>query len=500
MDCTPEGAAMTLAPPLSCPLSRLLIDGRSDDHLVSLRRGQSIGFDHFRTDVSEATVRFRDCRRAALVCQDSYNFIVGFYGLLHAGAKLVLPPNSQAGTLSALHDEFDLLVNDATVEDKKSEATALHPIDSEQSSLIFLTSGSTGEPKKIVKNLAVLEREVIALENLWGKNSGTGIVFATVSHQHIYGLTFKLLWPLMAGRAFCAEMHILWEDLFTHLTPDALIISSPAHLERLDGIIPLSEKDQPKRILSAGAPLSFSASQQAAKLLGCKPTEMFGRTETGAFATRTQTTGTEPWQLFPGMDMRCDATGQLVLRTPFIGEAWIETADRIEPVANGFHFLGRADRIAKIEGKRIALNQVEQSLKELSLVKEAAVTVLTGNPDRLVAVIAPSIEGNAILSEIGSFRFGRLLRSQLSGTQEAAGTPRLWRFVDELPTQAMGKCRNADRRSVYFGNCFSYCDYVPRHSPTPLKPSCYRCWYSDGTFRQPPYLWRTACRSLALWH
>ena len=438
MDCTTEGAAMTLV-----PLSRLLIDGRSDDHPVALRQGQLIRFGHFRSDVAAAADRFKECRHAALVCKDSYNFIVGFYGLLHAGAKVVMPPNSQAGTLSALQAEFDLLVDDDAIEDKKGKTAPLLPIDPLQSSLVFLTSGSTGEPKRIAKNLAMLEREVTTLNSLWGKDSGTGTIFATASHQHIYGLTFKLLWPLMSGRVFSSKIHVLWEDLFTDLTPDAMIISSPAHLERLDGIAPLMQQ-HPKRILSAGATLSLPANQQTEKILGCKPTEIFGSTETGAFATRTQTTGTEPWQLFPGMEMRCDEDHRLVLRSPFVGDAWLETSDLIEPISNGFHFLGREDRIVKIEGKRIALSQVEQALRHLPFVKDTAAAVLAGNPDRLVAAVVPSTEGAAALSKMGSFRFGRLLRSQLVGTQEAAGTPRRWRFVTSLPIRAMGKCRDAD--------------------------------------------------------
>ncbi|MGB9154100.1 MAG: AMP-binding protein [Alphaproteobacteria bacterium] len=433
------------------PLSSLLIEGRPDNHPVALRRGELILFSQFRADVEDAAARFKDYRRVALVCHDSYNFIVGFYGLLHAGATIVLPPNGQSGTLQALKDEFNCLVDDAVVEDGQGKTAILTPIDPMRPCLVFLTSGSTGTPKKIIKNLAMPEREIMTLDALWGQTSGAGPVFATVSHQHIYGLTFKLLWPLMAGRIFTTEMHALWESLFSTLTPDAVIVSSPAHLDRLGGVVPISLQQSPKRIFSAGAPLSLRASQQTEQVFGCRPTEIFGSTETGAFATRSQINGDEPWRLLPGMEMRCDANSRLVIRSPFIGEDWLETADLIEPVADGFISLGRADRIAKIEGKRVALAQVEQSLEQLSLVRTAAVIVLQGNPDCLVAAIVPSEEGQARLSELGNFRFGRLLRSHLATTQEAAGIPRLWRFMNELPMQGMGKRRDADIRTLFRG-------------------------------------------------
>jgi len=426
------------------PLSRLLIEGRSDDHPVALRDGTLINFARFRADVMDATVRFRDCRRAALVSQDSYHFTVGFYGLLHAGADIVLLPNNKPGSLQTSAEEFDLLIDDALIEKGQGQTVELKPINGERFALDFLTSGSTGAPKKVSKNLAMLEREIATLDTLWGKNSGYGPVFDTVSHQHVYGLTFKLLWPLMAGRPFSATTHTLWESLFAELPPDAVVVSSPAHLERMGGIVPIPKAQSPRRIFSAGAPLSLAASQQAETVFGCRPTEIFGSTETGAFATRTQTKGDEPWNLLPNMAIRCDDNGCLVLHSPFVGHDWLTTADLIEPLTDGFRFLGRADRIAKIEGKRIALTAVEQSLTQLPFVKEAAVALLQGEPMRLVAAVVPSEKGQAALNDMGKFRFGRLLRSNLCATLEAAGIPRQWRFVGELPAKALGKRCDAD--------------------------------------------------------
>ena len=92
--CKTDGASMKLI-----PLSRLLVNGRADDHPVAVQRGQQICFGQFRADVMAATSRFDGCRSVALVCQDSYNFIVGFFGLLHAGATIVIPPNGQFGSL-----------------------------------------------------------------------------------------------------------------------------------------------------------------------------------------------------------------------------------------------------------------------------------------------------------------------------------------------------------------------------------------------------------------
>jgi acyl-coenzyme A synthetase/AMP-(fatty) acid ligase len=433
------------------PLSRLLIEGHSDTHTFAFRNGRPIPFDRFRADVAHAAAKFKMCGRATLVCQDTYNFAVGFYGLLHAGANIILPSSIQPGPLQVLKEESDLVVDDSVIESGHHEALELAPIDPARLSLLFYTSGSTGEPKAISKNVEMLEHEAAMLDSLWGEKSKQGPVFSTVSHKHVYGMTFKLIWPLMARRPFVAETHTLWELLLAELAPDAVIVSSPAHLERLDGIEPLPPRRRPERIFSAGAPLSWDASLQTEAIFGCRPTEIFGSTETGAFATRRRIRDDEPWHLLPGVSMRPEHDGRLTLRSPSIGPDWFTTADLVEPLADGFRSLGRADRMAKIECRSISLAEVEQVLTRISFVKFAAAVMLHGKPNRLAAVIVPSEEGRLMLDKIGNFRFGRLLRKNLASVQEPAGIPRLWRFVNELPTQALGKRRDADICAL-FGN------------------------------------------------
>ncbi len=426
-------------------LSNLLTQTRTDNPVVSFRNGTAIDFTQFHNDVTNAAARFAAHQRAALVCADSYLFAVGLFGLLHAGAQIILPPNGQTGTIQSLQNEFDVLVDDAVVADYGTQQTKITDLNPHTPQLIFLTSGTTGTPKKITKTLHNLEQEIAVLNDLWGQNTGT--VFATVSHQHIYGLTFKILWPLMAARPFTADMHYVWEMLLAALTPDAVIISSPAHLDRLDGITPLAPIHRPKHIFSAGSPLPLRASQMSEKIFGITPQEIFGSTETGAIATRNQKTGAEPWQLLPGVQMTCDDQGALKILSVFAGDTWIETSDIVEPVKGGFHFRGRGDRIAKIEGKRIALASVEQSLEHIPFIKNAAAVMLP--TDTLAAALTLNDQGHIQLAEMGAFRFGRLLRAYLAETQEPAGIPRQWRFVDALPTRNLGKHNEDELRNLF---------------------------------------------------
>ena len=80
-----------------------------------------------------------------------------------------------------------------------------------------------------------LMREVDVLHSLFPWPANT-TVFATVSHQHLFGLCYKILLPMQQGAAFVSEQCQYPEDLtlaYQSLQPTAsVLISSPAFLSR----------------------------------------------------------------------------------------------------------------------------------------------------------------------------------------------------------------------------------------------------------------------------
>ncbi|MBI3503628.1 MAG: acyl--CoA ligase [Proteobacteria bacterium] len=428
-------------------LSRLLALGRPAAHPVAFRNGAIADFATFRNDVAVAAGHLQGCRRAALICDDSYAFAVGMFGLLHAGARVVLPSNGHPGTLAALAGSFERVVGDAIL--APGTPAELRPLDPDGARFDFYTSGSTGTPKHVEKDLRRVEAELAALDGLLGTLPDAGPAMATVPHHHVYGLTFKVLLPLATGRPFRAEMQEFWESVLPALTATTMLVTSPAHLARLDGLPAVAAGARPAIVLSAGAPLSLAAARDCERLLGSLPFEIFGTTETGAIATRRQSAEDAPWRPMPGVEIRLDANACLQVRSGHVGPQWVATSDRVELHAGGFRFLERADRVVKIEGKRVSLAEVEQALLALPAVAAAAATLLPGSPERLAAAIVPSRQGAAQLQTVGAFRFGRQLRTALAESQEPACLPKHWRFVEALPLQAMGKRRDADVRALF---------------------------------------------------
>lgn len=429
------------------PLEHLLSHGRPPAHLVAVRGGVPIPFDRFQSDVAAIATLLGGCRRAALACDDSYVFAVGLLALLHAGTEVLLPPNAQPGTLA----ELDMrVVNDAMIAAAPASSYRFGQLDIERGKVVFHTSGSTGAPKLIEKPLWMLQRESDTIDQALGAHLGSGPVHATVSHQHLYGLAFRMLWPLSAGIPFDAETDAVWETLLPKLHAGTAIVSSPAHLGRLAGLDPLPLSRVPTLILSAGAPLPAEAAKTCQTLLGCLPTEIFGSTETGVIATRQQIDGDEAWTSLPDTEIRIDAQDRMAVRSPYV-DGWQQTEDVIGHLSGGFRFLGRADRIVKVEGKRVSLPAVEAALELLPLVAEAAVVVLPGLPTRLGGLLVLTDAGCTQLAVLGPFQFNRLLRRLLSDRLEPAGLPRRWRFADAVPTRSMGK-RNYMAIATLFGD------------------------------------------------
>lgn len=383
----------------------------------------------------------------ALVCEDGVEFSAALFGAWQAGVTPWLPGDVLPATLDTLRRRGLVFAGDLPGGLRASATTMvadspMPALDDERCTLVLFTSGSTGEPAAIRKSLRQLDAEVDALEAVFGALAGDdAVVHGTVPHQHIYGLLFRILWPLSARRAF-APLRIAYNEQLTTLGPSPVVlVASPAHLKRL----PETQDWQPlasglRAVFSSGGPLPVDAALVLTRLWGQAAIEVFGSTETGGIAWRRGDGGRARWWPLPGVQWRV-RDGLLKVRSPHLPSSeWWSTSDRANDAGGGrFELLGRADRIIKLEERRISLDAIQARLQESELLDEVRVIALPGRRILLAVAAVPSAEGQALLDADGRPALAAVLRNSLDGHCDPIALPRRWRFVSTLSVDARGK-------------------------------------------------------------
>jgi acyl-coenzyme A synthetase/AMP-(fatty) acid ligase len=467
-----------IAPEAQIPLSSLLAEQRDPSTPLAQSSGKIFTWGNFRLDVASLSSQILEIGigRWLLFTEDTYLFTVGLFAIWHADSIAVLPHNLGQQTLKELNHDLKGVVTDCKL--KHDNVPVLYPktavkhslnparsvLSQDRTMLEIFTSGSTGARKALKKTIGNLESEVEEQEEIWGCKLGKSTVFSTVSHQHIYGLLFKVLWPLHAGRVFQNETFFSPNELVKKMNTckSACLVSGPAHLKRMPELIDLSEMTSRCSIIfSSGGPLSTETSRAFTESAGLTPYEILGSTETGGIAWRQQSSGIKDdvWKAFSKVEVALEPPEfYLKVRSPFFNEVendgWFVTGD-IAEMAKGKTFLlkGRGDRVVKIEGKRLSLAEMELRLESHSIVDTAKIFLREDHPftqrrPPLAAVVVLNKSENINLQQMKIQKIIADLKLYLAASFDQILLPRSWKFVDRLPEDAQGKTRLADLQAL----------------------------------------------------
>lgn len=419
------------------PIAQVFARERADDSVVGWRAGAPVTWSDFRARVAALAAQVD--ADAVLACEKPLNFLAALLALWAKKRTALVPPSLQPAAVSAVAGD---LIRDADVEGATGSAELSLP-PAAQCRLALYTSGSSGAPKRVDKTLAQLDRELENLHALWGSVLAQSAVLSTVPHHHIYGLLFRLLWPLAAGRP---------ADEATSVDPIELraaaarrgrhvLVSTPAHLSRFPELLSLAQWHKPEMIFSSGGPLAAPTAALYRVAFGAAPVEVFGSTETGGVAWRRRdgAADEEAWRPFDGIAVSIDAEGALVLDSVYLPARDWRMDDAATLLGDGrFVLRGRLDRVVKIEGKRLSLPELEQRLQAHEWVQTAAAVPLPA-PRRLGVVVVPTREGAAALERLGARAMGEALRRHLAPLFDATLLPKRFRFVGALPVSDRGK-------------------------------------------------------------
>ncbi|AJK45811.1 AMP-binding protein [Burkholderia plantarii] len=389
--------------------------------------------------------------RVAICSDDPYDFACALFAVMAAGGEAVIPASAAPAYLVELAPAYDLLLDAGRLAALEAGAAAVSaPVPAASRAIAadapitLYTSGSSGAAKPVRKTLAQFDAEVRTLQGEWGARIGTAVTLSSVPHHHIYGLLFRLFWPLAAGRAFDRALSSEPQHWRARMAAcgAAIVVSTPSQLARwpqLPGFVAPSAA--PVLFFSSGGALPAEAAVAYSAGFGAAPFEIFGSTETGGIAWRRQDLDAS-WQPFAAIAVRRDEDGALRLRSAHLGhDGWHRTDDSVCFDAHGrFALTGRLDRVVKLDGKRVSLPELEARIIEHRFVAQAAATVVDGASRERVGVVAVLSEaGREALLAQGRLALAASLRHDLSTYFDAAALPRHWRFRLAMPFDARGK-------------------------------------------------------------
>jgi acyl-coenzyme A synthetase/AMP-(fatty) acid ligase len=435
-----------------------------------IREKETVDWYGFEQDVAFTAAKLMQHTQKEwlLFCDDVYWFTVGIAALSYAAKDIILPPNMQQGSLKDMEGKVDACLTDRISSDLNIPLVLLErssvekvELDNENYfdvSVTLKTSGTTGAPTHIKKRISHLEAEVFKLDDKWRLTGQNIIMTSTVSHFHIYGLLYQVIWPLMSGLSvYCNRID--YPEQLSELSggKNFNLISSPAFLKRWQK--ELSHYKAPKElklIFSSGGKLPEDVGAKLSKNLSVPIFEIYGSTETGGIATR-QCAVDNYWMGIKGVSLTSNENELLEVLSDHTGEAdWITMGDKVLfHNADQFSIIGRADRIEKVEEKRLSLAQIEQHLISAEEINEVRVEILRQqNRDTVGVVAVLSNQGNDLLNSIGKKQLTRDLNHKLKNYYEAVLLPRKWRFIESMPYNSQGKIEQKSILKLFKNSIF----------------------------------------------
>ena len=392
-------------------------------------------------DVFDTCLRFAaflekgGVKELQIYIDDAFKFYAAFFGSLLAGAApCVLAKPIYETNLTAVNDEnfLNFLANEP------AKGLKFDP----QAKFYLQTSGSSGKSKMIEKTLAqmIKESEYLAGElNFSVRNT----FFSSVSHRHMFGLTFKVFLPLVLGaRVIADELNypeaILGLELANHV-----FIASPVLLRTLAQSPAASALKGLSGIVSAGSPLKKELRSELGRICDARIIEIYGSTETGIVAKDCG----DGLRLFGAVNAGLDDRGALNVSSPWC--EFFQTNDAASIDEGRLALQGRIDRIVKLNDKRVSLESIEAKLLESGLLADC---YCAPHPKfkRIAALLQLNCEGLKKFRKIGKKGVAAELKELLK--LEFKNSVRYFKIVEKMPRNQQGKFEKSEFENALFAS------------------------------------------------
>ena len=308
-------------------------------------------------------------------------------------------------------------------------------IDNDEPFLTLFTGGSTGAPKIWSKTPRNLIEEAYYICRRF-QLTATDIFLATVPPQHIYGLLFSIMVPLVTSARVLPDIYVLPRAIMAAMEnfQATVLISVPPCYRVLNGDFLMPH--HLRLAFSSAGTLDPDDAADFHKKMGIGIHEIYGSTETGGVATRCHADSRVAWSVFDPVEWQI-VDDCLQVHSPFLSpslprnqDGFFVTADRAELDEQGrFILRGRADNVVKIGGKRVDLQEIQEKIRKINGVRDAAVILIAKANGRRTDLFA------FVVSDVDPAE----LRQKMMGQVEPYAVPRHFIPIEKIPITNTGK-------------------------------------------------------------
>ena len=327
-------------------------------------------------------------------------------------------------------------------------------INPEDPALLLYTSGTTGKPKGALLDHGNMLAQARGVVEAWRWGSGDRIVHA-LPLFHVHGLGIAFHGALVAG-ASMTLIPFSPEAVVAELQRDGtMFFGVPAMYQRLVEHLEQHPADlKHVRLFVAGsAPLPPALFERAAQALGQPVLERYGITEGGIVVSNPYDGPRQPGRVgypLPGVEVRLGDQSEVLLRggqvfsgywhneaatREVLADGWLHTGDIGEIGEDGtLAIRGRIKELIITGGFNVYPREVELVLEQHPAVAEVAVV---GTPsERWGEEVTAFVVAREPVKAEELIAFARERLSTFK-------CPRVVRFIDVLPKNAMGKVQRS---------------------------------------------------------
>lgn len=399
-----------------------LVNARDPQRVVAWRHGAAVSAAQFLAHVERVAALLPEAPAAVNLCEDRYAFLVAFCAIARRGQANLLPPSRAPQAVEevmAAHPGSyalgELALSPAPHGYRKLPAldgdalaapAAVPMIPAGQPVAIGYTSGSTGAPRANAKSWRGLRASSAGTLAMLGGVVGERFnVVATVPPQHIYGIEMSVLLPLLGEVGVHAGRPFFPADVAAALAEvpaPRVLVTTPVHLRAL--VAAGTQLPPLAAVLSATAPMPPELAQAAEQAFGAPLLEVFGSTETCAFASRRVTVDAD-WTLFDGVRLHPQPDGTQVEAPQLDAPVVLADIVSLHDAGRRFRLRGRNTDLLEIAGKRASLGDLTRRLLAIPGVEDGIVFQLdeadAAGVRRIAALaVAPALDEAAILDAL----------------------------------------------------------------------------------------------------